>query len=226
MALNGWQVAIHYVQDRAEAEGCHEELGSASIGVFQADLAQPDAAANLFRAVRSLGSLDAVVNNAGVYMPMNFLKASDAELEATLRKTFAVNFETPVRLAKQAANLFESQGRGGKILNICSRVGFKGESGASLYAASKAALINLTRSLAMELAPAQIQVFGLAPGWVDTAMAREGMQDRLPTILKDIPLGRMASPEDCAAVVGFLLSDQASYLSGNVIDINGASYFH
>ena len=105
-------------------------------------------------------------------------------------------------------------------------MGFRGESGAALYAASKAALINLTRSLAIELAPKDVQLYGIAPGWVDTAMARAGMQERLPTILKDIPVGRMATPEDCAATISFLLSKQAEYLTGVVIDINGASYFH
>jgi 3-oxoacyl-[acyl-carrier protein] reductase len=226
LALNGWKVAVHYGHDRSEAEQCHEELGAASAGIFQADLALPDSAKNLFAAVEKITQFDALVNNAGVYMPMNFLKAGDVEFEATMRKTFTVNFENPLRLARLAANGFVKTGRGGKIVNVCSRVGFKGESGAALYAASKAALINVTRSLAGELAPSNIQTFGIAPGWVDTAMARAGMEDRLPTILRDIPLGRMASPEDCAAVVAFLLSDQASYISGNVIDINGASYFH
>ena len=113
-----------------------------------------------------------------------------------------------------------------KILNVASRVGFKGESGAALYAASKAGVISLTRSLSVELAPKNVQIFGIAPGWVNTAMARDGMEDRLPAILETIPMGRMASPADCAATTSFLLSDEASYLSGVVIDINGASYFH
>jgi 3-oxoacyl-[acyl-carrier protein] reductase len=87
-------------------------------------------------------------------------------------------------------------------------------------------LINLTRSLAVELAPKNIGLFGIAPGWVDTAMARDGMGHREGEILASIPLGRMASPEDCAASAAFLLSEEAAYLSGVIIDINGASYFH
>jgi 3-oxoacyl-[acyl-carrier protein] reductase len=109
---------------------------------------------------------------------------------------------------------------------VASRVGFRGEAGAAIYSASKAALINLTRALAVELAPKNIGMFGIAPGWVETAMVREGMEQRLPSILETIPLGRMASPEDCGAASAFLLSDEAAYLSGVVIDINGASYFH
>jgi NAD(P)-dependent dehydrogenase (short-subunit alcohol dehydrogenase family) len=114
----------------------------------------------------------------------------------------------------------------GKVLNVASRVGFRGEANASFYAASKAALINLTRSLAVEYASKGIEFFGLAPGWVVTSMARDGMDDRLRDILASIPMGRMGSPADCAATASFLLSDAACYLSGVVIDINGASYFH
>ena len=225
LALDGWQVAVHYAHDPSDAKRVHDELGKSAAGLYQADLTQPNAPKQLMIAALAEGPLHAVVNNAGIYMPMNFLKASEPEFEATLRKTFTLNFESPLRLARLAAQHFEKQG-GGKIINICSRVGFKGESGAAIYAASKAALINVTRSLAMELGPANIQVMGLAPGWVDTAMARAGMQDRLPTILKDIPAGRMATPEDCAAVTAFLISEQATYLTGVVIDINGASYFN
>jgi 3-oxoacyl-[acyl-carrier protein] reductase len=95
-----------------------------------------------------------------------------------------------------------------------------------MYAASKAAIINLTRSLAVEYANTGIELFGIAPGWVATSMSRDGMEDRLPEILSTIPMGKMASPEDCAVTASFLLSQKASYLSGVVIDINGASYFH
>lgn len=226
LALDGWQVAIHYGQDEAEARRTAAEIGASAAGVYQIDLSQGKGLPEFFRRVTDEGPLDAVVNNAGVYVPMNFLKAGDAEFEATLHRTFSVNLEAPLRLTRLAAQHFERENKPGRILNVCSRVGFKGESGAALYAASKAALINLTRSLSMELAPKQIFLFGIAPGWVDTAMAREGMQNRLESILKDIPAGRMATPEDCAAVASFLLSDSATYLSGNVIDINGASYFH
>ncbi|MES1227358.1 MAG: SDR family oxidoreductase, partial [Armatimonadota bacterium] len=113
---------------------------------------------------------------------------------------------------------------GGKVVNVASRVGHRGEAGAAGYSASKAALINLTRALAVEHAKLNIQHFAIAPGWVDTSMAREGMGERLADILATIPLGRMASPADCAGAVAYLLRDEAAYLSGNVLDINGASY--
>ncbi|MEJ5169930.1 MAG: SDR family oxidoreductase, partial [Fimbriimonadales bacterium] len=171
------------------------------------------------------GELHALVNNAGAYTPCPLLESSDEEWLRVWEDTMALNLRAPMVLTRLAAKRFVAQG-GGRIVNVASRVGFRGEAGAAAYAASKAALINLTRSLAVELAPRGVLLFGLAPGWVDTAMARTGMQERLPSILETIPLGRMATPEDCANVARFLLSGEADYLSGQTIDINGASYFH
>ncbi|MCC7102326.1 MAG: SDR family oxidoreductase [Fimbriimonadaceae bacterium] len=225
LAREGWDVAIQFSRDRAAAEQTMKDLGHRFGGSYMADLELPKEAASLWAKAEKDGPLHALVNNAGVYMPLNWLEATDAQFEANYAKTMAVNFDAPLRLCRLAAKAFAKRG-GGKVLNVCSRVGFRGEAGAALYSASKAALINITRALAVELAPANVHLFGIAPGWVDTAMSRQGMQDRLQDILKDIPLGRMAKPEDCAAAAAFLLSDKGEYLSGVVIDINGASYFH
>jgi len=225
LAKDGWSVAIHYTKGEKEARATEKALGGACSGVYQADLSDRKKAAPLFDAALADGPIHAVVNNAGVYMPLDFLHSGEAAFSANFHKTFAVNFDAPVAIIRASCKHFEKQGAG-KILNVASRVGFRGEGGAALYAASKAAIINLTRSLAVELAPKNIQLFGIAPGWVDTAMVREGMQERLAQINESIPLGRMATPKDCAATAAFLLSDDAAYLSGVVIDINGASYFH
>lgn len=224
LAEAGWNVALHYGSEEHEAERTQSMLGKKCAGVYQADLSDPKKAVHLFQRAVADGAIDALVNNAGIYMPLDFVGSGDAAFVANFNRTFATNFESPAMLIKAACKHFTK--RGGKVVNVASRVGFKGEGGASLYAASKAALINLTRSLAVELAPRNIQLFCIAPGWVDTAMAREGMADQLDDILGGIPLGRMASPEDCAGVVNFLLSEEANYLSGIAIDINGASYFH
>ncbi len=225
LANEGWSVAIHYAADSKDAQGVQRVLGKRCSGMYQADLSQPANASKLVAEALKEGPLDALVNNAGVYLPLDFLGSGEAAFNANLHRTFAVNFESPMMLTRVACKHFAANG-GGKILNVCSRVGFRGESGAALYAASKAALINLTRSLAVELAPKNIGLFGIAPGWVETAMARDGMKSRQEDILSGIPLARMATPEDCAATAAFLLSDDAAYLSGVVIDINGASYFH
>lgn len=225
LAKEGWSVALHYTNNEEDARTVEKAMGSACSGVYKADLSDRKKAGPLFESALADGPIHAVVNNAGVYMPLDFLKSGDAAFSANFHRTFAVNFDSPVALTRAACRHFSNQG-GGKILNVASRVGFRGEGGAALYAASKAAIINLTRSLAVELAPRNIQLFGIAPGWVDTAMVREGMQERLAEINESIPLGRMATPKDCAATAAFLLSEDAAYLSGVVIDINGASYFH
>lgn len=202
-----------------------KELGHHSAGIYGADLSDSKAAHELFAAVLKDGPIHAVVNNAGVYLPIDFVGSGDAAFMANWHRTFAINFDSPLLLTRAACRHFVETG-GGKVLNVASRVGFRGEAGAAMYAASKAAVINLTRSLAVELAPKNVRLFGIAPGWVDTAMSREGMEERETEILSTIPLGRMGSPADCAAAASFLLSDEAEYLSGVVIDINGASYFH
>jgi 3-oxoacyl-[acyl-carrier protein] reductase len=225
LAREGWSVAVHYGADSPEAERVAKELGKSLSGLYQADLSHPEKAGHLIEETLKDGPLHALVNNAGVYIPLDFLGASQAVFAANWHRTITVNFESPVMLIRAAAKHFAKHG-GGKILNVASRVGFRGEGGAAIYAASKSALINVTRSLAVELAPKNIQLYGIAPGWVDTAMARDGMKDRLEAILETIPVGRMASPEDCAGAAAYLLSPDADYLSGVVIDINGASYFH
>jgi 3-oxoacyl-[acyl-carrier protein] reductase len=225
LARDGWNVAVHYGMDVDEAEKVRGELGKACSGFYGADLGHPEKATHLLDEALNDGPLHALVNNAGVYIPLDFVSAGNAAFSANWHRTFAVNFESPALLIRTATRHFIKHG-GGKILNVASRVGFRGESGAAIYAASKAALINLTRSLAVELASKNIQLYGIAPGWVDTAMTREGMKDREEAILESIPIGRMASPEDCAGAAAYLLSPDADYLSGVVIDINGASYFH
>lgn len=225
LAVDGWSVAVHFTRRFDAAEEVREALGTACSGVYSADLTDPANAVPLLQAVLADGPVDAVVNNAGMYIPQPFLIEDDDAFDQCLAQTMALNLESPIRLCRAAAKHFVEIGSG-RILNVASRVGFRGEANAAIYAASKAGLINLTRSLAVELAPWDIGVFGIAPGWVETAMARDGMTDRLDDILATIPLGRMASPEDCASAASFLLSDDALYLSGVTIDINGASYFH
>ena len=225
LAADGWRVAVHCSNNAAAANDTVSELGGAAAGVYRANLREAGSAASLWAAALGDGPVHALVNNAGIYNPLSFLNSSDAEFESNLADTFAINWEAPLRLSRYACKVFAAAGSG-RILNVASRVGFRGEAGAALYSASKGALINLTRALAVELAPAGVFVAGIAPGWVETAMVRDNMASRLPDILDTIPLRRMASPEDCAASAAFLLSDEAAYLSGVVIDINGASYFH
>jgi len=130
LARDGWSVALHYAENRAEAERVVASIGPRSQGlyqadlanpVYQADLANPAEATRLFQAALADGPIHALVNNAGVYRQMSFADAGDGEFEATLHKTFAVNFESPMRLCRAAVKAFAATG-GGRILNVASRV--------------------------------------------------------------------------------------------------------
>lgn len=225
LGREGWQVAIHGSASVAEAESLAVELGDQASGVYLHDLSRPETMGELFGRVVADGPVHALVNNAGIYRPQSFLTEDEVAFHENLTATFAINLYSPIELMRRFGTYFAAEG-GGKILNVASRAGLRGENGASIYAASKAALVNFSRSLSMELAPQKVGVFCLTPGWVDTSMARDGMGERLTEILATIPLGRMATPEDCASAAAFLLGEDASYLSGITLDINGASYFH
>lgn len=222
LSQDGWIPLIHYRERRRDAEEVASESGGVA-APFGADLSCREECIKLWEWALSVGQIAALVNNAGIYRPMSFDAGSDGEFEEAWRLHYESNFLSTLRLTRC---FVISASRGARILNVCSRVGYRGEAGAAAYAASKAAQINLTRSLAVELAPQGIGVFGIAPGWVETAMTRPGMETRRAEIEAGIPLGRVATPEDCAAAAAFLLSDEAAYLSGVVLDVNGASYFH
>jgi 3-oxoacyl-[acyl-carrier protein] reductase len=209
---------VHYHRKAEEANQVAAQSGGEA-APFGADLRNT---ADIDRLWEWANQPDALVNNAGVYIKQPFDTPDPDAFANAWKESFEANFVSALHLTRR----FVEMGKPGKIVMVASRVGFKGEAGAAHYAASKAAMISLVRSLSVELAPKNIGVFGIAPGWVNTAMIREGMDERENEILATIPLGRMATPEDCAAAIAFLLRDEAAYLSGEVIDINGASYFH
>ena len=223
LSQDGWRIAVHFSGSEKEAKQVAKELGDNCLGVYMADLYDPDQAVGLVNGVIEEHGLGALVNNAGVYRHTKFLEDTEQEVQREFDEVFKVNFHSPRRMTFHACRHFAKQG-GGKVLNVVSRVAHRGEAGASAYSSSKAALLNLTRALAVETALQNIQHFAIAPGWVETAMVRPDMEKRLPEILGTIPLGRMATPEDCAGAAAYLLSDEAAYVSGIVIDINGASY--
>jgi 3-oxoacyl-[acyl-carrier protein] reductase len=224
IAKDGWKVAVHYSGSEDGAADLEKELGKdCCLGKYRADLYNPEEAVALVEQVAKDHGLHALVNNAGVYRTTDFLHDKEEEVEKEFHDTFNVNWHSPRRMVFHACRHFAKQG-GGKVVNIVSRVAHRGEAFASAYSSSKAALLNLTRALAVETAKHNIQHFAIAPGWVETAMVRKDMDKRLPEILATIPLGRMATPQDVAGAAAYLLSDEAAYLSGTVIDINGASY--
>jgi 3-oxoacyl-[acyl-carrier protein] reductase len=173
-------------------------------------------------AISALGGLDVLIVNHGVWPPDEVPVAamSDAQWDATLR----VNLDSVLYVCRAAIPLLPE---GGKIVLVSSTAGQRGEAFHADYAATKGAVIAFTKSLAVELAPRHINVNCVAPGWVDTEMSRgayaraAGAAKR--EIERTIPLGRVASPEDCAGPIVFLCSDLARHITGEILNVNGGS---
>ena len=226
LAEDGFRVAVHFNQDGAAAGETTGSLAGGGHVIVQADLSDSDAVSRLSQsALRALdGRVDVLVHNAGIYEPTPLLEPHDfTQWRDTMRRQMQVNFWAGAELAYQLAPAMAEAGWG-RIIQIASRAGHRGEAGFSGYGASKAAQINLVKSLAVELGRTGIGCFGIAPGWTETDMASDALQERGPQIHAEIPLGRVARPADIAALVGFLVSDAAGYLSGGIFDVNGASY--
>jgi len=211
----------------AHASGMSDAAASVSgqleLDFLFEDLSAAGAGGRLFaRALEmSGGRIDGVVNNAGVYL------ASPLKGEAWdtgWARTMAVNVQAPADICRAAVAHFRDVGSGGSVVNIASRAGHRGDGGDhAAYAASKGAVLAMTKTWARALSGEGIHFYAIAPGWVETRMAPEDIKKRAEAVA-DIPLGRVAQPEEVADMVGFLLSGACPSAVGSTFDINGASY--
>lgn len=226
LAEDGFRVAVHYNANCAAAEEALQSLAGIGHVLLSADLADAEAPARLAQDALAAfdGRVDVLVHNAGIYEFTPILEPRDfTNWQEAMRRQMQVNFWAGADLAYQLAPAMADAGWG-RLIQISSRAGHRGEACSSGYAASKAAQINLVKSLAVELGGTGIGCFGIAPGWTETDMASDALRERGEQIHAEIPLGRVALPADIAALVGFLVSDVAGYLSGGIFDVNGASY--
>jgi 3-oxoacyl-[acyl-carrier protein] reductase len=204
--------------ETARLAATHGHEGAVSLTRF--DVADPQAcAAAVDRAVTDHGRLDVLVNNAGVAVDGLLLRLKEDDL----RRQFAVNVDGAFALAKAAARPMMKQ-RGGAIVNLTSVVGEMGNAGQTAYAATKAALIGLTKSLARELASRQIRVNAVSPGFIDTEMTAGIPEATRTQMVQMIPAGRLGLAEEVAEAVLFLASPRASYITGEVLRVNGGMY--
>jgi NAD(P)-dependent dehydrogenase (short-subunit alcohol dehydrogenase family) len=224
-AQHGARVAVHYNKTRAGAEQTRAALPGGPHTLIQADLAKAESAAALVEAVvRNLGRLDVLVNNAGVYEEHPILDVDYAAWLDAWQRTLATNLLGPACLTYWAARQMVRQG-GGRIVNISSRGAFRGEPRMPAYGASKAGLNALSQSLAKALAPHHVYVYVVAPGWVETETASAALAGPEGAAIRgESPLGRVARPEEIAYTVLFLASEGAEFLTGGIVDVNGASY--
>jgi 3-oxoacyl-[acyl-carrier protein] reductase len=165
------------------------------------------------------GHVDILVNNAGVTADALLVRMKEADWDRVL----AINLKGAFNCMQAVAKAMMKQ-RSGRIVNVVSVVGVMGNPGQANYCASKAGLIGLTKTAARELAPRGVTVNAVAPGFIDTSMTVDLPQEAKEAMLAQVPLKRMGRPEDVAEVVAFLASDKASYITGQVIHVNGGMY--
>ncbi|GIL11322.1 MAG: epimerase [Chloroflexota bacterium] len=223
-AEHGARVAVHYHASRAAAETTLAALAGSGHLLVQADIANSaEVQAMVSTVIEQMGGLHVLVNNAGIYEKRPVAGLTYEGWLDTWNKNIQTNLLGAANAAFCAAQHMIAHG-GGRIVNVSSRGAFRGEPDSPAYGAAKAGMNAMSQSLAKALAPYGIIVTAVAPGWVDTDMAAEHLAERADEMRAQSPLGRIARPEEVAYTVLFLASEGAEFLTGAIVDINGASY--
>jgi len=225
LAEAGGRVVLHDVVADERLQALAGELGERAHAVA-ADLADPAAAERLWEeALAWMGRIDVLVNNAGVYEPA-LVDGNLGAWTASWERTLAINLVSPATLCRRAIRTFREQESGGIVVNVSSRAAFRGEDPDYWhYAASKAGIVAMTKTIARQYGRQGVTAFAIAPGFVDTPLNRPFVEKfGIEAAARETGLGEVARPEDVAGVIVFLASGLARHATGATIDVNGASY--
>ncbi|MGY1786225.1 SDR family NAD(P)-dependent oxidoreductase [Geodermatophilus sp. SYSU D00698] len=224
-AERGDRVAVHWGTSKERAEAVLAELPGSGHALVQADMTDAEAVgAMVDAAAEALGGLDVLVNNAGVFVASPPLTTTFEEWRDVWERTLAVNLLGAAHATFRAVPHLRAAG-GGAVVNVSSRGAFRGEPQNPAYGASKAGMNAFAQSMALALAPLGISVTAVAPGFVQTEMAREVLDGPDGDAVRaQSPFGRVARPEEVASAVLWLASPEARFSTGTIVDVNGASY--
>ena len=218
-AKQGYDVIINYVSDKTDTEELKKELESngGKALIVKADVTNPEQIENLVKsAIETFGKIDVLVNNAGITKDNLLMRMSEEEFD----KVIEVNLKGTYLMTK-AVTKYMMKKRQGSIINLSSVVGVTGNAGQCNYAASKAGIIGFTKSVAKELASRNIRANAIAPGFIATDMTDVLSDEIKETIQNQIPLKRMGNAKEVAELAYFLGSEQSSYITGQVIHVDG-----
>lgn len=218
-AENGYNVIINYVSDKTDVEKLESEFKEKGVQtlILKADVSKSDEVENLVnKSIEKFGKIDALVNNAGITRDNLLMRMSEEDFD----KVIEINLKGTYLVTKSVTKYMMKK-RYGSIINLSSVVGVAGNSGQSNYSASKAGIIGFTKSLAKELASRNIRLNAVAPGFINTDMTSVLSDQVKENIYSQIPLKRMGDAKEVAELIYFLGSDKSSYITGQVINIDG-----
>ena len=219
LASKGFAVALNYAGSHDAAEAVKKEIEATGGKAFtvQGDVSKSEDVDRVFKAVKDeFGCLDVLVNNAGINRDALLIRMKESNWDDVIATDLKSDF-----LTTKAAAAMMMRKRKGSIINISSVVGIMGNIGQANYAAAKAGVIGLTKACAKEMAARNIRVNAVAPGFIETAMT-DGIPEKIREgMISSIPMGRMGQPEDVAKAVCFLASDDSSYITGQVLVVDG-----
>lgn len=221
----GASVVVNYLDDRAAGEAVAAQIGAlgARTVAVPGNVARTTDVRTMIEAGASLGGVDILVNNAGIFPRVDFLDMTEEQWDEVLD----VNLKGAFRCIQAVARQLVAQGKAGAVINLASGAAFRSSPRGVHYVSSKAGIVGLTRATALELARYRIRVNAIAPGITDTAQPRYGMSEaELQAAGRQVPLGRMATPDDIAHMAVFLACDEASHITGQTIHVNGGQFLY